>query len=131
DDATEPLDVLAKRIATQFRSDLDHREYGGLQLLQEIAKRGDPDQRPSMPVVFTSALAQSMPGGQSVDQLGEVSYGVTQTPQVYLDHQVYQRGGNLHLTWDAVEEVFPPGLLDDMFEAYSSYLRRLAQGDAA
>jgi pyochelin synthetase len=131
DDGVDSLEVLAKRIATQFRSDLEHREYGGLQLLQEIAKRGDPDHRPSMPVVFTSALAQSMPGWQSVEQLGEVTYGVTQTPQVYLDHQVYQRGGNLHLTWDAVEEVFSPGLLDDMFEAYSSYLRRLAQDDAA
>jgi amino acid adenylation domain-containing protein len=131
DDAAESLEVLARRIATQFRSDLEHREYGGLQLLQEIAKRGDPDRRPSMPVVFTSALAQSMPGWQSVDQLGEVTYGVTQTPQVYLDHQVYQRAGNLHLTWDAVEELFPPGLLDDMFGAYTAYLRRLAQDEAA
>jgi amino acid adenylation domain-containing protein len=131
DDGADSLEVLARRIATQFRSDLEHREYGGLQLLQEIAKRADPDHRPSMPVVFTSALAQSMPGWQSVDQFGEVTYGVTQTPQVYLDHQVYQRAGNLHLTWDAIEELFPPGLLDDMFEAYSAYLRRLAQDDAA
>ena len=121
DDGTDPLDVLARRIGLQFRSDLEHRDYSGLQLMQELAKQGDPDGLPSMPVVFTSALAQSMPGWRSVDQFGEVAYGITQTPQVYLDHQVYQRGGSLHLTWDAVEELFPTGLLDDMFSAYTTY----------
>ena len=130
DDGTDPLDVLARRIGLQFRSDLEHRDYSGLQLMQELAKQGDPDGLPSMPVVFTSALAQSMPGWRSVDQFGEVAYGITQTPQVYLDHQVYQRGGSLHLTWDAVEELFPTGLLDDMFSAYTTYLRRLAQDDS-
>ncbi len=63
--------------------------------------------------------------------MGKLVYGVTQTPQVYLDHQVYERGGNLHLTWDAVEELFPSGLLDDMFAAYSGYVRRLALEEAA
>ncbi len=131
DDGTDPLDVLARRIGAQLRSDLEHRDYGGLELLQELAKKGDPDRPPSMPVVFTSALAQSMPGWRSADQFGDVAYGITQTPQVYLDHQIYQRGGALHLTWDAVEELFPAGLLDDMFSAYCGYLRRLAQDESA
>ncbi len=131
DNGTDPLDVLARRIGAQFRSDLEHRDYSGLQLMQELAKLGDPDGLPLMPVVFTSALAQSMPGWRSVDHLGEVAYGITQTPQVYLDHQVYQRGGSLHLTWDAVEELFPAGMLDDMFDAYTKYLRRLAEDEIA
>ena len=45
DGATLAFEVLAKRIATQFRSDLKHREYGGLHVLHEIAKRGDPTVR--------------------------------------------------------------------------------------
>jgi pyochelin synthetase len=131
DGAADSFDVLAKRIAAQFRSDLRHRAYGGIQLLREIAKKGDPDRPSSMPVVFTSALSPRMPGWQSADRVGEISYGVSQTPQVYLDHQVYQRGGHLQLSWDAVEELFPPGLLDDMFGAYCAFLRRLALDDAA
>jgi amino acid adenylation domain-containing protein len=126
-----PFDLLVKRMTAQFRSDLKHREYGGLTLLHEIAKRGDPHRPPSMPVVFTSALAPRMPGWQSADRVGEISHGVSQTPQVYLDHQVYQRGGHLYLSWDAVEELFPPGLLDDMFGAYCAFLQRLALDEAA
>jgi amino acid adenylation domain-containing protein len=128
---TASFETLARRIAEQFRGDLDHREYGGLQVLQELAKRGDPDRQPIMPVVFTSALAQSMPGWRSAETVGELTYGITQTPQVYLDHQVYERNGVLHLTWDAVEELFPSGLLDDMFAAYRSVLQHLAQDEAA
>jgi amino acid adenylation domain-containing protein len=130
-ESAESFEKLARRIAEQFRSDLEYREYGGLQVLQELAKRGDPDRPPIMPVVFTSALAQSMPGWRSADTVGELTYGITQTPQVYLDHQVYERNGVLHLTWDVVEELFPPGLLDEMFAAYTSYLQRLADEDAA
>ena len=42
DDRSDSFEVLARRIAAQFRSDLEHREYGGAAVLQEIAKRGDP-----------------------------------------------------------------------------------------
>ena len=36
------------------------------------------------------------------------------------------RGGALPINWDAVEELFPAGLLDDMFAAYRRLLARLA-----
>jgi amino acid adenylation domain-containing protein len=131
DEAVDSLTALAKRIAAQFRRDVRHREYGGLELLREITRRGDTDRPSAMPVVFTGAISQNMPGWQSAERLGEVTYSVSQTPQVYLDHQVYERQGHLHLSWDALEELFPPGLLDDMFGAYDAYLRRLAQDEAA
>jgi amino acid adenylation domain-containing protein len=131
EDPRDSFEVLARRIATQFWSDLEHRDYGGLQVLQDIAKRGDPDRAAIMPVVFTSALAQSMPGLQPTEGVGNLIYGISQTPQVWLDHQVYERGGQLHITWDAVEELFPPGLLDDMFATYWTYLQRLIHDEGA
>ncbi|MEM9510831.1 MAG: amino acid adenylation domain-containing protein, partial [Cyanobacteria bacterium P01_E01_bin.35] len=62
----------------------------------------------------------------SLERLGEDVYSVTQTPQVYLDHQVKETDGNLVFNWDAVEEIFPKELLDDMFAAYCRFLNRLA-----
>lgn len=38
--------------------------------------------------------------------------------------------GSLVLHWDAVEELFPVGLLDDMFAAYSKLVERLAKEEA-
>ena len=42
-----------------------------------------------------------------------VAYGI-QTPQVWLDHQLYRLpDGTLSLHWDVVDELFPPGMVDD------------------
>ena len=50
-------------------------------------------------------------------------------PQVWLDHQVGETADALSFNWDAVEELFPPGLLDRMFGAYERRLARLAEGE--
>src|SRR5260370_42229284 len=44
---------------------------------------------------------------------------------------VYEEKGALLINWDAVEELFPAGLLDDVFEAYQRLLNDLAADDSA
>ena len=63
--------------------------------------------------------------------LGKFVSGVTQTPQVWLDCQVVEDQGGLYLSWDIVDDMFPPGLLEAMFAAYSGLLERLALEDSA
>ncbi|XOS92275.1 hypothetical protein ACLMAB_29215 [Brevibacillus laterosporus] len=57
-------------------------------------------------------------------------YNITQTPQVWLDHQVVEQDEELLLIWDAVEGLFPEGMLADMFSAYCQLLQRLTDDDA-
>jgi amino acid adenylation domain-containing protein len=54
-------------------------------------------------------------------------YNISQTPQVWIDHQVHEHGGALVFNWDAVETLFPAGVLQEMFAAYCSLLTRLAE----
>jgi non-ribosomal peptide synthetase component F len=54
----------------------------------------------------------------------------SQTPQVWLDHQVVEHEGGLLLNWHAVEELFPEGVLDAMFEAYRGLLRALGEAES-
>ncbi|ODN72167.1 AMP-binding protein [Methylobrevis pamukkalensis] len=56
---------------------------------------------------------------------------MSQTPQVTLDHQASEIDGALVCNWDAVEDLFPAGLLDDMFAAYADLLTRLARKTSA
>jgi amino acid adenylation domain-containing protein len=58
--------------------------------------------------------------------LGEPLALLSQTPQVWLDHQVLERDGELHVAWDAREACFPTGLLDQMFSAWKRMLHSLA-----
>ena len=61
----------------------------------------------------------------------EIAYTVSQTPQVWLDYQVFENKGELILNWDCIEELFPKGLIDDMLGAYSKMLEALARDDVA
>ena len=39
---------------------------------------------------------------------------------------MYEHGGKLLISWDGVDELFPVGMLDDMFSAFMDLLRQLA-----
>src|SRR5260370_31584461 len=86
-----------------------------------------------MPVVFTSLLnlGEQNDGATWSSRLGRRVYAITQTPQVYLDYMVYEENGSLQINWDAVEQLFPAGVLDDMFAAYQGLLQDLATDDSA
>ena len=117
----------ARRLQRQLWDDLAHRHVSGVEILRELARSQGRGPEALMPVVFTGTLGT--PGYRSLARLGEMVYSVTQTPQVILDQQVFEENGGLVLSWDAVEELFPDGMLDDMFDASSSLLSRLADDE--
>ncbi|MFR9779386.1 amino acid adenylation domain-containing protein [Micromonospora sp. MS34] len=123
----------ARRLNRQLVQDLEHSAFSGVRVLRERSRRLGGGPGAAMPVVFTSALALGDRENRTPDSrfFGEFGYGISQTPQVWLDHQVTEESGDLCLDWDAVEALFPAGLLDDMFDSYQGLLRRLAEDPAA
>ena len=146
----------AKHIQEQFWSDLDHSHYSGVKVLRELAKLENRPAEALTPVIFTSTLTNESLGREQsrfndsepslndlgsdagatynrelLKGLGKLTYMITQTPQVFLDHQIYfNPSGELFLNWDCVDELFPDGVLDDMFAAYGDLLERLATEEA-
>jgi len=112
----ERADELQRRLW----HDLDHRQLGGVRLLRELARLRGRDAA-TMPVVFTAVLEDL----SCLDWLGELVHGISQTPQVELDCQVFERSGDLVCQWDSVDEAFPPGVVDEMFGAFERLLRHL------
>ncbi|HSS52915.1 MAG TPA: amino acid adenylation domain-containing protein, partial [Thermoanaerobaculia bacterium] len=85
-----------------------------------------------MPVVFTSTL-NLVSQGEALAGLGagaEWGYAISQTPQVWLDHQVYENQQGLSYTWDVVEGLFPPETVMDMMASYQALLAGLAAEEA-
>jgi hypothetical protein len=62
-----------------------------------------------MPVVFTSALGFEQDNFLARRNLLKPVWGISQTPQVWLDHQVYESEGELRFNWDFVAALFPSG----------------------
>jgi len=122
-----PFEDRAKRLQEQLWRDFDHCYYSGIHVLQDLARAQGNLAQAVMPVVFTSLLGQDATTTYPTPWR-EMVYCVTQTPQVWLDHQV-EEAGNLVFFWQALEALFPPGLLDEMFETYVRFLQRLATND--
>lgn len=110
---------------TLFR-DLDHREFSALEVLAEKSARSGATE--SVPVVFTSALGLTDPlgGEHDLDWMGKPVYGISSTPQTWLDHQVIEQQGALLLQWDVLENVLPANEADQAFYGYVDRVRRLA-----
>ncbi|WP_225828641.1 non-ribosomal peptide synthetase [Streptomyces naphthomycinicus] len=116
----------AKAVQTQLARDLDHSEFTGIGVLREIARLHGPA-RATMPVVFTSALdSAGADFGRAAGGLGTMVDGIVHTPQVHLDHQVFEYAGELVLNWDSVDELFHASDLDGMFRHYAGLVERLA-----
>ena len=113
------LDQLAGALQQRLWQDLEHRYFGGVDVLRELARiRGGGVL--AAPFVFTSTL------GFNMDAVSNVTYMVTQTAQVLIDHQAVETGEGVMVSWDCVEAAFPERMLDEMFDAYSGYLEGLA-----
>ncbi|RXJ94835.1 hypothetical protein CRV00_05750 [Malaciobacter molluscorum] len=121
---------IAKNIQARLFTDLEHRLYSGVNVMQQWSKLTGIKQ--IAPVVFTSALTVgdiSSKLDANVRQLGEMSYSITQTPQVLLDHQIYEEDAKLVTHWDYVDEAFESSLLSIMFESYTKTLEYIVNND--
>jgi pyochelin synthetase len=130
--ASESFTNRAIRLQQQLWRDLEHRYFSGVRVVRELARR--EGRTPSaMPVVFTSTLGFGALGQETstFSHFGELIYGISQASQAWMDIQVWEEKGTLKFNWDVVEELFPEGLVDDMFEAYCRFLKQLATSESA
>ncbi len=122
----------AVRLQKQLWQDLEHRYFSGVRVTRELSRRKGT--APSaMPVIFTSTLGFSSLGQETLtfSHFGELVYGISQASQAWMDIQVWEEKGTLTFNWDVVEELFPEGVIEDMFEAYCQVLKQLASSESA
>ncbi|CAM5421440.1 hypothetical protein SGLAM104S_04227 [Streptomyces glaucescens] len=118
----------ARTLQKQMHEDIGHAAYSGVDVLRDFV-RTDVDAPRTAPVVFACDLSAPLVPDAFQARFGEASWMISQTPQIWLDHQVYRtRDGGVLLVWDAVEELFPDGMLDAMAAAYESLVRGLLTG---
>nr|WP_319491612.1 non-ribosomal peptide synthetase/type I polyketide synthase [uncultured Desulfobacter sp.] len=135
-DEAQPFEKRAGDIQQQLWRDLEYQQVTGVEVLRQMARQRGRGSELNFPVVFTSVLPYSGAGneGTSIGVPGalglNLEYCVSQTPQVWLDHQIFEQDGKLIFNWDLVDNLFPPGMIEDMFDAYCGLIERLAQDPA-
>ncbi|MCS4300952.1 non-ribosomal peptide synthetase [Chryseobacterium sp. BIGb0232] len=112
----------------QMQEDLEHKTYSAVEVVREL-NRINPSADLFYPVVFTSALGLSKDGNDLGDPsvFGEVGYSSSQTPQVWLDSQVMIKNEDMVVAWDALNTIFPDGLIASMFETYTRLIENAVE----
>ncbi|HJV63287.1 MAG TPA: amino acid adenylation domain-containing protein, partial [Albitalea sp.] len=114
----------ARTLQERIVADQRHIHWSGVKVLQALNQVHRQPGRAPCPFVVGNGLAMK-PFTRAV-------HGCLETPQVLLDNQFFGlEDGGIWITWDVFEEVFPPGLVDAMWQAYRELLHRLAQDDSA
>ncbi|MCV4267105.1 non-ribosomal peptide synthetase [Pseudomonas capsici] len=116
----------AQRLQQRLWRDLAQRDHSAIRVMRELARRNGMAAA-QMPVVFTSALGFDKGRFMAESSWLKPVWGISQTPQIWLDHQVYESEGDLCLNWDAVEALFEPAMLNAMFAQYIALLQQLAE----
>ena len=117
----------ATALAAQLAADIEHAGCSAVKVLGRLARRR---QAPViMPVVFTAVHGYGalLKRPVRIDAIGAYRAGATRTPQVWLDAQSLEAADGLHLSWDAMEGIFAPDILVDMFAGFVARVRRLAE----
>ena len=124
-DADAPFSQLVMEVKQRLWRDIEHIDGSGVNLLRALSElRGEPY---LAPVVFTSLLGLETDRALELDALGRRGYTITQTPQVWLDHQaVPTRDGGVELTWDYVEGLFDREQTTASFRRYTHLIGLLA-----
>ena len=127
---SETLEESVRSCQQRLWESLDHSHVSGVRVLRELKNRKKLKSTFSIPIVFTSMIHNVDRDRKNKTEpkswFDGVSYFITQTPQVYLDHQVFEQDGALHFNWDVVNEFFSPGLVSEMFGMYDALLLRLS-----
>ena len=119
----------ASELQSTLWDSLEHRSVSGVRIIRELARQNNTGIGAVMPVVFTSTLGKMTTSNGHEEWEAKVVFGLSQTSQVYLDHQVSEIDGRLILNWDCIESLWPPGVLDAMFRAYHEFLIALSEDD--
>nr|WP_314425395.1 non-ribosomal peptide synthetase [uncultured Erwinia sp.] len=121
------LGERVNQLQTRLWQDLEHNAFSGVSTIRELARqRGS--QRARMPVVFTSALVSDENAPDTASALPDdahFTWGISQTPQVWIDCQVMLFQGGLLINWDVIDGVFPDGTVAAMFTAFIEQIDRV------
>lgn len=118
-----------KNVKTSMLNVYKHISFDGIELAHLYGKRNGMKNAAVFPVVFTSLLLNREIFNR-LEEYFTITYGLSQTPQVYLDCQVMEICGSLNISWDYVSEMFDETRINQMFRIFNNMITGLCDSDS-
>lgn len=122
-----PFGELLRVMGARLFEDMDHATLSGVDVARMLA-RSDENRGEHSPVVLTSTLgyATQHTAADSALLRPIPGRGLSQTPQVLLDCQVFEIGGACEINWDTRDGVISADALDRAFSDFRAALQTLS-----
>jgi pyochelin synthetase len=129
-DRAKTFTERAQALQARLRRDLDHRHFSGIEVLRELA-RLDASADARMPYTFNSTIGYVLDDvdGSALELFGPEVYTSSQTPQVWLNAFAFEQHGGVVVQFDAVDGLFPDGMIAAMTGGYQRMLDALLDLD--
>ena len=114
-------------VQNQLLDDISHSLYSSIEFERKIRKKTNNYIESVMPIVFTSGIG--IDDSREEKWIDNLSYSISQSSQVWLDHQVFVLKGGLYLSWDYIEELFEENTILKMFDDYKNIIDLMIQND--
>ncbi len=123
----DPLREAARDVHRRLWEGLDHAAVSGVSALRALRAEDRTAPVPSARRVHEPA--RNRPARRD-GFAGDVTFAMSQTSGVALDHQMWERDGELRIRWDVVTGRFAPGEADDLFAGFLNSLHALSDRPA-
>lgn len=115
-----------QQLQSQLHRDIAQADYSGVEVLRDLARLEGTAPR-TAPVVFALNLGEPFLPEVAEQTLGTLHWMISQTPQVWIDHQSYPTREGLLLNWDSVDSLFPDEMVSSMFSCWLARLHTLIE----
>lgn len=107
----------------ELLEDLQHKSVSGIEVLRDLGRKHKESL--IIPIVYTSTLGTSNVADSFLSR-SEITYKISQTPQVWIDCQVAEENGGISVNWDYRTGIFSDETLNAMFEAFRNLLVKIS-----
>lgn len=112
-----------QKIQKQLHRSMNRKEFDGVEAQRMWSSVHESVFGTAFPIVFTSMLGTA----EHWKMPGTYYYGLTQTPQVWMDCQVRMQGDDLYLNWDIRKGIFDDDIIEEQFESLTNLLHCLEE----
>ena len=110
---------LSKDIQKNFYDCYSHSSFSGLEV-QKLIRNSNGI---VAPVVFSCTEGMEQFSKKCVDLFGMPEFIITQTPQVFIDFQIFQADDELRCIWDVPNDLFKDDMINEMFATLEKGVR--------
>ncbi len=117
-----------KQIQEHFYECYQHHTFDGIEVQKLLSAKSSS--AIIAPLVFSCTEGVEQFSHKCISVFGKPEYIITQTPQVYIDFQIFQVDENLRCIWDVPKQLFEPAMICEMFSTLEKSVHLLISDSA-